>query len=184
MSEIKEIYVIDWMGPYSSLEEVCERDGSENCFIYLIVGRRPRNRTIGIKYVGITKRAPNKRMADKDHQKKQEEIKDKKYWVGRFSVSSYNNLESKRNRNRAELIESLLVRYLSNISNEKMINVKKTLSDPKTPIGIISRWQRKYSEDSRYNKPRVLSKLPDTLIYADKEYWSADKMRFTLYTPE
>ena len=126
MSEIKEIYVIDWMGPYSSLEEVCERDGSENCFIYLIVGRRPRNRTIGIKYVGITKRAPNKRMADKDHQKKQEEIKDKKYWVGRFSVSSYNNLESKRNRKRAELIESLLVRYLSNISNEKMINWRKS----------------------------------------------------------
>ena len=69
MSAIKEIYAVEWMGPYSSLEEVCERDGSESCFIYLIVGRLPYERTKGIKYVGITKRAPNKRMVDKDHQK-------------------------------------------------------------------------------------------------------------------
>ena len=39
MSEIKDLYVIEWMGPYNSLEEMYEREGSETCCIYLITGR-------------------------------------------------------------------------------------------------------------------------------------------------
>lgn len=35
MSEIKEVYVIEWMGPYNSLDEMYEREGIDSCCIYL-----------------------------------------------------------------------------------------------------------------------------------------------------
>lgn len=56
MSEIKEVYVIEWMGPYNSLDEMYEREGIDSCCIYLITGRLPYDCRHGIKYVGITKR--------------------------------------------------------------------------------------------------------------------------------
>ena len=76
MSEIKEVYVIEWMGPYNSLDEMYEREGIDSCCIYLITGRLPYDRRPSIKYVGITKRPPSKRLKDKDHQEKQKDIKE------------------------------------------------------------------------------------------------------------
>lgn len=52
MSEIKEVYVIEWMGPYNSLDEMYEREGIDSCCIYLITGRFPYDRRPSIKYVG------------------------------------------------------------------------------------------------------------------------------------
>ena len=184
MSELKEIYAIEWMGPYDSIDEIGCREGTEECFIYLITGRFYHNGPKGLRYVGITKRFVGDRLKDKDHLKKQEKLKDKQFWAGRFSVSTYNNLEPKAKRDRAERVETLLVRYLTNVSKIKMINDKKVYSDPKKPIGIVNRWQKKYVEEGRYNKPSILSKLPDTLLYVDKEFFAGDKLRCTLYTPE
>jgi hypothetical protein len=92
MSELKEIYAIDWMGPYDSVEEIKDREGSEECCIYLITGRLFHNGPLGIRYVGITKRFVGNRLCDKDHLQKQAKIKNKQFWAGRFSVSRYNNL--------------------------------------------------------------------------------------------
>lgn len=184
MSELKEIYAIEWMGPYDSIDEIECREGSEECFIYLITGRFYHNGPKGIRYVGITKRIVSKRLSDKDHLKKQEKLKDKQFWTGRFSVSAYNNLDTKARRNRAERVETLLVRYLTNVSKIKMINDKKVYSDPIKPIGVINRWQKKYIVEGRYNKPSILSKLPDTLLYVDKEFFAGDKLKLRLYTPE
>ena len=65
-----------------------------------------------------------------------------------------------------------------------MINDKKKLSDPEKPIGIVNRWQKKFVEEGRYNKPSILSKLPDTLLYVDNEFLAGDKLKLRLYTPE
>ena len=106
-------------------------------------------------------------------------IKEKQYWVGRFSVSSYNNLHKPRNRNRAELIEHLIIRYLYE-SNVKIINSDKTQSDPENSVGIISRWIKKDTNALRSNKPSVLQVLPDVLLYSDGKYLSAHKMRIDI----
>ena len=184
MSELKDIYAIEWMGPYDSIDEIKCREGSEECFIYLITGRFYHNGPLGIRYVGITKRFVGDRLKDKDHQYKQAKLKHKQFWTGRFSVSAYNNLDTKARRNRAERVETLLVRYLRNVSDIKMINDKKIYSDPNKPIGIVNRWQKKFVKEGRYNKPSVLSNLPDTLLYIDKEFFAGDKMKLRLYTPE
>lgn len=184
MSEIKDLYVVEWMGPYDSLDEMYEREGSETCCIYLITGRLAYERTSGIKYVGITKRAVYSRLDDKDHREKQEQIKGKQYWAGRFSVASYNNLDTPQKRRRAESVEKLLVRYLTNLPGAKMINDKKRFQDPCNPIVVISRWQKKMTDDQRYNKPSILRKLPDTLMYVDNEFFAGDKLKLTLYTPD
>lgn len=182
--ELKEIYAIEWMGPFDSVDEIGCREGTEKCFIYLITGRFYYNGPKGIRYVGITKRFVGDRLKDKDHQQKQAKLKDKQFWTGRFSISTYNDLEPKARRDRAERVETLLVRYLTNVSKIKMINDKKVYSDPKKPIGIVNRWQKKYVKEGRYNKPSILSKLPDTLLYVDKEFFAGDKLKCRLYTPE
>ncbi len=178
MSEIKELYVIEWMGPYKSLDDICNYDDTMMCRFYLLTGRLGRE-TNGIKYVGITKRYPEQRLSDKDDLKKQEMIKEKQYWVGRFSVSSYNNLDKPRNRNRAELIERLIIRYLYE-SNVRIINTNKTQSDPENPVGIISRWLKKDTNALRSNKPSVLQVLPDVLLFCNGKYLSAPNMRIDI----
>ena len=172
------------MGPYDSIKEIKRREGSEECFIYLITGSFYHNGPRGIRYVGITKRFVGDRLKDKDHLKKQAKLKHKQFWAGRFSVLAYNNLDTKARRNRAERVETLLVRYLSNMSRIKMINDKKIYSDPIKPIGVINRWQKKYRNEGRYNKPSLLSNLPDTLLYIDKEFYAGDMLKPRLYTPE
>jgi len=184
MSELKEIYAIEWMGPYDSIDEIGCREGTEDCFIYLITGRKYYNGSMGIRYVGITKRFVGDRLTDKDHLKKQAKLKNKQFWTGRFSISTYNNLDTKARRSRAERVETLLVRYLTNVSKIQMLNDKKKYSDPKKPIGIINRWQKKYINEGRYNKPSMLSNLPDTLLYIDKEFYAGDMLKPRLYTPE
>ena len=182
MSELKDIYAIDWMGPFDSVDEIKQRNGSEECFIYLITGRLYHKGPMGIRYVGITKRFVGDRLKDKDHQQKQSQLLNKQFWTGRFSVSAYNNLDTKARRERAERVETLLVRYLFNVSNIKMINDKKKYSDPYKPIGIVNRWQKKHKEEGRYNKPSILSKIPDTLLYTDKEFFAGDKLKLRLNT--
>lgn len=182
MSEIKNLYVIEWMGPYDSLEEMYDREGIESCCLYLITGRIAKE-PLGIKYVGITKRLVPIRLRDKDHQEKQEDIKEKQYWAGRFSISSYNNIDTPFRRQRIESVETLLVRYLSNLYGAKMKNRNKHYQDPQKPIVVISRWQKKLTDNQRYNKPSVLKNLPDTLMYIDKEFYAEDKMRLSLVSP-
>lgn len=46
MSEIKDVYVIEWMGPYDSLDEMYEREGIESCRIYLVVPQKAENSLI------------------------------------------------------------------------------------------------------------------------------------------
>lgn len=41
---------------------------------------------------------------------------------------------------------------------------------------------KKMTDGQRYNKPSVLRKLPETLIFVDKEFYAGDKMRLTLYS--
>lgn len=178
MSETKELYVLDWMGPYDSLDDICNYDDTMMCRFYLLMGRLGRE-TNGIKYVGITKRYPEERLSDKDDLKKQETIKEKQYWVGRFSVSSFNNLDKPRNRERAELIEHLIIKYLYE-SNVRIINTNKTQSYPEKSVGIISRWLKKGSNDLRSNKPIVLQILPDVLLYSNGKFLSAPKMRIDI----
>ena len=43
------------MVPFNSLEEMFQRTDSDKCCIYIITGKLPRERNIGIKYVSITK---------------------------------------------------------------------------------------------------------------------------------
>ncbi len=118
-------------------------------------------------------------LLDKVHQI-HERVKDRMFWAARFSISSYNNLHTTKGRDRAELVEHLLVRYLSNQPGAKMINDKKTQSDPKRPIVIISRWFRKNTIELRLSKPNTVYDLPDTLLYDDGDFYAADKLKYTL----
>lgn len=44
-------------------------------------------------------------------------------------------------------LETLLVRYLSNLPGAKMMHSRKRLKDPCKPIAVVSRWQTKMTDD-------------------------------------
>ena len=174
MDEIKRLYALEWYGPYESIEDIWNDDDTQSCSIYLITGKEPYERgSQHIKYVGITERDPAKRLSDKDHLKKQEKIKYKKYWVGRFSKSSNRN-----QRAHVELIETLFIRYLS-LADVKIINDKKLKSIPRTPVTVLSRWFLKNSCQHRLNKPILLRDLPDVIMFDGDEYWTSGKLAFS-----
>ena len=182
MSEIKDTYVIEWMGPYDSPEEMDKYIYTDDCTFYIITGSMKHQYDIGIKYIGISKRPLIERLNDPDHKEKQKEIMDKQFWAGCFSVSAFNNLKAesckKRRRERAELVEHLLVRYLS-IQNDyyHYLNDKKTKSNPKHPIVVVSRGISKDCNKERCNKPYTLKNIPDVLMYVDGKFFAADKLK-------
>ena len=171
MNEIKQLYALEWLGPYDSIEDVWNDPETESCSIYLITGKESYERgSQHIKYVGITERDPAKRLSDKDHLKKQERIKYKKYWVGKFSKTSNRN-----RRTHAELIETLFIHFLF-LTDVKIINDKKLKSKPRIPVTVLSRWFLKCSYQHRQNNPTVLRDLPDVIMFDGDEYWTSDKL--------
>ncbi len=189
MSEIKETYVIEWIGPYDSTDDMKKHIDTSDCTFYVITGRMKYQDDIGIKYIGISKRPLIERLNDPDHKEKQKKILEKQFWVGRFSVSAFNNLKTesckKRRRARAELVEHLLVRYLS-LQNDyyHYLNEKKTQSNPECSIVIISKGNSKSFDKERYNKPFTLKDIPDVLMYVDGKFFAADKLQIKFDTTE
>lgn len=176
MNEIRKLYVLEWYGPYNSIEEIWNDDDTEECSIYLITGKEKYERgEEHIKYVGITERDPVKRLNDRDHQEKQQKIAYKKYWVGRFSNSSNNN-----SRTNVELIETLFIHFLY-IEGVRLINEKKIKKIPYCPLTVLNRWILKCHEGHRVNKPKRLTELPDVLLFDGVEYWGADKLKYFNY---
>ena len=39
MLQIKDLYVIEWMGPYKSLDDMYQWEDVDSCFIYIITGQ-------------------------------------------------------------------------------------------------------------------------------------------------
>lgn len=173
MNEIKKLYVLEWYGPYDSIDAILDDESTEDGSIYLITGKERYERGgEHIKYVGITERDPAKRLSEPDHQVKQERLFYKKYWVGRFSRSSNRN-----SRSHAELIETLFVHFLS-LEGARLINDKKIKKIPDTPLAVINRWVLKSQGCHRVNKPSRLSEMPDVLLFDGEEYWGSEKLRF------
>ena len=173
MDEIKQLYVLEWYGPYDSIDDIWNDSGTEDCSIYLITGKERYERGAEhIKYVGITERDPAKRLSDRDHLEKQKKITYKKYRVGRFSRCS-----NKNSRAHAELIETLFIRFLF-INDVRIINDKKLKKVPDRPLTVINRWILKSQNSHRVNKPSRLSFLPDVLLFDGNEYWGTDKLKY------
>lgn len=172
MNEIKKLYVLEWLGPYNSVNAILDNESTEDGSIYLITGRERYERgSEHIKYVGITERDPAKRLSDPDHLEKQERILYKKYWVGRFSRGSDRN-----SRSHAELIETLFVHFLT-LQGIRLLNDKKTRKVPDIPLAVINRWGLKSHDSHRVNKPSILSDMPDVLLFDGDEYWGSEKLK-------
>lgn len=173
MPRTKDIYIIEWNGPYDSYENMNQKEGIENYSLYLITGKNKyasNESASEIKYVGITERLVSERVQEPDHIKKQAEIKDKQFWAARF-----NNLSYKNSRCHAELVEWCIIRFLSSIG-AKIINIKKTKSDPIQNVTVISRWGKKYEKKHRKNKSSKLWWLSDVIVYEDHKFWYSDKL--------
>lgn len=173
MARTKDIYILEWNGPYSSYEEMRMKEGIENCSIYLITGKNKyssNNSRSEVKYIGITERDVSCRVKEPAHLKKQHNIKDIHFWAARFQ-----NTSLRKDRQHAELVEWCLVRFLA-IIDAPIINKKKTKTDPKHNVTVISKWGMKLSDDYRVYKSSKLWWLSDVIVYDTHQFWYSDKL--------
>lgn len=176
------MYTINWMGPFYSLPEALKTQQTENGCIYIVTGKKPGNcKTIGIRYVGISGRDPLTRMYEKDDYAKISTIRCAQYWIGQFSVDRYNVFGPSPDpkRKKAELVEHLIVRYISLLRGEKsLVNEKKTKRNPFCPVVIVSRGIQVENDEFIYY-PGLPVDLPPVLMF-DGEDFSFGKRLYKL----
>jgi hypothetical protein len=176
-SKTKQLYILEWYGPYNSSEEMESKAGINDCSVYLITGQNKYSRNNSkcqVIYVGMTKRVVPKRIIEKDHIEKQANYKNKQFWAAKFSNISNNNPEA-----HARLVESCLIRFLS-LAGAPLINKQGTRKNPKSDVAVVSRWNKKFSEEGRYNKSSKLWWLSDVILYQNEKFWFSEKI-YKLY---
>lgn len=160
MESLKKNFVIEWKGPYYSIEDIKEED-FQNSF-YLISGLLKSQRGgPRVQYCGIShSRSVFSRLHDKNH-KHERVTREKQIWIGEFSDSKLNTKEN------IELAEHLLVYYYG-----IELNQKKRKRLPKQPISIINRW-KKITGEFRQRRKYPVQDIDSIILYDGDSFWNA-----------
>jgi hypothetical protein len=152
MNRVENVFVIEWKGPFYDVNQIRDED-FENSF-YLITGKtKYQKQGPFIQYCGISKkRSVFKRLTDKNH-KHNMITREKEIWIGQFSNTKHNLHKW------IELAESLII-YHWQVEQ----NVEKKNKAPKSPLGIINRWQTTNGE-YRHNRVYPAQHLDDVIIF-------------------
>lgn len=166
MENIDKVYLIKWVGPFSSYEKLCEweqnwLDNNDIGFnLYLLEGRKKYARKYSY-YCGQTTRSVYKRLKDKNHPFQEISRSDYSIWIGRFSNISPNKVDINIAEN---IITSELFKL--ELGFERMMN-KTNFQPPIYDVYIINQWFRpnKDNEWKRANNNSPASCIPDLMIY-------------------
>ena len=164
-----KIYVVNWFGPFSSIEDVekWEKKNNENCNFYLIDGYFPRSKVLRY-YCGQTKReGVHCRLKDKSHPindfKKISEI-----WIG-FLVNSDGE------KDEINIVEKMATSVLAKKIGDKYMVNKTNKSFPKTDVCLINEWKKKDKSSWKQCKfeESVMKIIPDVMLHKyvyEKDY--------------
>ena len=173
LNEIKNLYVVDWMGPYKSIDvqTECVNDG-DICF-YLITGKLSPEDSEGIRFFGIK---GNESMETNDSEKL---ITSKQYWFGKFCNGEDNAFTDAPNhrKNDKELVRNIIVNYISmQKGTDYMVNDKVSICEPNESVFLTSRIFIKNKKDSNDNIYK-LNDLPEALMFANGCYHDCGKLK-------
>ena len=169
MNNIDKVFIIQWVGPFFTLEELKEWeieniDCKSN--LYMFTGKEYRHRTVS-DYVGITEQEYVYKRLNNNHGKFNKISKDLNIWVGHFSCSDHATREN------ISIVETLLIS-----SWQPNLNERKKIYYPYSSICVINQW---YKPNCCQYSNRIYSAqdMQDVIIYNrdTEEFWGADRLK-------
>lgn len=156
-------FIIEWVGPFFSLDELkeWEKVNNQSCDFnfYIITGKLKGKKTI-THYCGITDNQIGYiyfRFHDKTH-KVHNLSRETNIWIGCLSN------QKQRTRNNIELCETMIISYW-----QPEENIKKRAYYPSIPVLLINRW----FDTNKKLRTRVIypaQKLSDVIIYDEHNH--------------
>jgi hypothetical protein len=168
-------FIINWQGPYE-LTNNGKKPGQQSIFfkggLYLFTGIAKNKQKEKLQYIGIAEATKNGNSyfeRFKRHSRIPEINRNLKAWLGKIVYPN-----SKNARSYLEVIEGILIYYC-----KPEINIMKKYMPPEE-LTIINRWYKPsntgWSDEPRFNKPKILNDLDDVISW-DGSYWrSANKL--------
>ena len=167
---ISKLFVIDWVGPFSEIEELKKWEKHNNTmrnYYFYIISGKPYNMRNYRSYCGITQNKDGyvykRYQCDPNH--KIHTMRDKEIWIGRFSDNSAHS------RSDIELCETMIVSYW-----QPELNNKKKSTYPSSNIVLINRW---FKTDlvPRQNNIYIAQKMSDLIILDESGIWGTERVR-------
>lgn len=148
--------IVSWSGPYL-LDEVKKSDRGDG--LYLLVGRRQRERTSQILYCGITQKKFHERVNEHHHKISEIRPESLRIWLGEIAYPATYE------RALLEKAESCFVSFW-----QTPLNTRKRVYYPSSAVCFISQWRTRVGR-ARRNRPTLLGDLPDVL------WWDQERCR-------
>lgn len=166
MENTDKVYLIKWVGPFSSYEELYEwekkwlDDNADGFNLYLLQGKRKYARKYTY-YCGQTTRCVYQRLKDENHHFHEIIHSDYSIWIGKFS----NIVPDKYDINVAEKIITSELAELE-LGVENMMN-ETNFRPPVFDVYIINQWfhPSKNKEWKKIKANSPASYIPDLMIY-------------------
>ncbi|MCI5120605.1 MAG: hypothetical protein D3908_05330 [Candidatus Electrothrix sp. AUS4] len=155
--------VIDWYGPYSSLEEArAALNADYEDGLYMVIGKIPYQREDPtLQYIGISKKLRSR--VGNNHHKLGAISKLSGIWLGEVASTGIPGKKKQATDLRLDLSEWCHSYFL-----QLPLNDKKTVNPPKEPVTVMNRWWFTDYETKRNRRPHP--DWPDIIDYWGKEY--------------
>lgn len=139
----KTIYLLEWYGPFFTPKDVIEWEnmqiGNGKTYLYIFKGKKKSKRTFSYYCGQAFGQTAGKRMTNKGHHIYEviDRPNELSIWVAKFQ-------NKKPNKQDVNLVEKLITSTMSQviIADEKAILNKTNKLRPKSPIYLISEWNR------------------------------------------
>ena len=169
MESIDKIFILRWIGPFFTLEELKEWEIENiNCKnnLYILTGKEYRHRNVS-DYVGITEQDYVYKRLGNNHGKFNKIDRELNNWVGNFSCSDHADHDN------ISIVETLLIS-----SWQPQLNEKKKAYYPGRSICVINQWY-KPNFNQYSNRVYPAQYMQDVIIYNSEmgEVWGADRLK-------
>lgn len=167
---------IHWFGPYATLDEArAAARGDYRDGLYICIGRRLRQRTTRVQYVGLSKTLHTR--LNERHHALQHVARARQIWLGEIVTAEPSGRRLKVTRATLDYAEWLHARFLS-----LPLNAAKTKGLPPRSVTVLNRWFGRDYETPRGRRPH--KDWPDLIDFPDLEgvparaVWFGSRQRY------
>lgn len=149
--------IVDWYGPYNSLEDArseARSDYGEG--IYMLIGRKKNQKWTRIQYIGVAKDISTR--LHNNHEKAKTLTQEIEIWLGEIASTGIPGLKQKKLNQQIDLVEWAHAYFL-----DLDCNCKKTVTPPDRPVTVINRWWKKDYTTPYWKRPH--DEWPDVIDF-------------------